>query len=1315
MYIQRVSFSLLILFITLFAQLDSVTIQLKWFHQFQFAGYYAAIEKGYYEEEGIHVTLRERVIKEDFVDVVLNGKAQYGISDVSLVAYHLQDKPVVLLKQIYQHSPYALITLEKSGYISPIELSGKRIAIDTRNISDAPIAHMLSTHTLHGFDSLNIVQSVPTQNMRHLIDGKIDAFTCYLSNEPYDFKKQNIPISIINPQSYGIDLYGDNFFTSEKEFDENPERVEKVIRATLKGWSYALNNSEEICSLIQKKYAPSKSVEKLKYEAEVIRTMIVPDLIPIGTTIPQRYRVSTSLYKKMGFVQKDSVRDDFFYDHRIKAKLSRDEKLWLRKHAPITFALDSHWTPLVLRDSQGEWEGMYVDLLAIINKKLGSDFVIKPGSWGKIINSVNQRKTEYDVLMATAVMGKDERYLNYTKSYSAAQKYIIMRNSDKRQISSLKDLNGMKVAIGKGWNWERKMLSHDSLNITVVEVDPQKRFEKLVGGELDAFVANVTLFYTLNDLELNMIRVAHMPSEGAFSLHLGVRRDLGDTLVNILNRAIKSISQEEMNTLRKKWQPSKLKEKQPLLSLTEEERAYLSQKPEITIGFDPMWPPLEFLDSKGNLQGISNEIINEVEEMLGITFTRKTDLSWDSLMTLSKEGKLDGFACISKTAQRSKFLLFSDPYIQLPIVVFTRNDINYINSLKELKGRKLAIIKGYAIEEWIRHDYPEIDVVLYANIDEALKGVARKEVDAYVENILSGSYAIQKLGLTNIKVSGETEYKNDLSIGISRDNPLLVNIINKAVNTISEEKKYELTSKWQKVEYTTKVDYKRVLQIMIPLILILLVIIIWNRMLKSEVQKRKEAELVAEKANSAKSIFLANMSHEIRTPLNAIIGFSHIIKESTTDNKSRYYGELIVSSGNTLLTIINDILDLSKIEAGKFELKPAPLNMVNLAKEIDLLFESSARGKGIDFEVINSDIQKKSLIIDEVRLRQIIINLCGNALKFTDKGAITVVFQTLHTTTNITHLKISVKDTGCGIAPEQLQRIFEAFAQSEGQSIAKYGGTGLGLSISRKLTSLMGGEILVESELGKGSIFTVSIPNVKTSNKKVAANSHDDVTYSFAPATILIADDIKINREVLRGLLRNFNFTFYEAEDGDEAYNLTKEKYPDCLLIDIKMPNRNGDDVAEQLRKEGFTKPIIAVSASVMKNEEERVERVCNALIHKPVVPHELIEKLASVLPNEVALKQEDNSNEIDTKIIGNNLTILDKLSPFVPEVKRLLDNMAIDEISAFASKVTKMAIDAKCQTLEEWTEALCNAINLFDIEKMTDLLHNFLKEVEDE
>jgi signal transduction histidine kinase/DNA-binding response OmpR family regulator len=403
----------------------------------------------------------------------------------------------------------------------------------------------------------------------------------------------------------------------------------------------------------------------------------------------------------------------------------------------------------------------------------------------------------------------------------------------------------------------------------------------------------------------------------------------------------------------------------------------------------------------------------------------------------------------------------------------------------------------------------------------------------------------------------------------------------------------------------------------------------------TDLAKAKEAaesaRQQAEAANAAKSEFLANMSHEIRTPMNAILGFSELLRTQLAASRERQYLDAISSSGRTLLALINDILDLSKIEAGKLELQYEPVSVTRLVEEIQKLFSIKAGEKGIKLVTEIDPKLPRGLVLDEVRLRQVLFNVVGNALKFTEKGQVKIRARGTPTLdrpdldnaaepdeTRV-NLVLEISDTGIGIPKEQQEHIFGAFAQVSGQSARQFGGTGLGLTITRRLTEMMGGKIELDSEPGRGSTFRFTFPNVAitqlSQSDAVARDGEGDFS-QFAPATILVADDVPLNQQLVAGYFEGTSHRLITATTGLEAIDLTEKHRPDVILMDMRMPELDGYEATKRLKANLSLKdiPVIAVTASSFREEEARARKACDGFIRKPFNRAELIAELKRFL-----------------------------------------------------------------------------------------------------
>ena len=488
---------------------------------------------------------------------------------------------------------------------------------------------------------------------------------------------------------------------------------------------------------------------------------------------------------------------------------------------------------------------------------------------------------------------------------------------------------------------------------------------------------------------------------------------------------------------------------------------------------------------------------------------------------------------------------------------------------------------------------------------------------------------------------------------------------------------------------------------------------------------RKMRVTTLEETDRIKTEYLANMSHEIRTPMNAILGFAEILIDKASDEKQLEYLSAIRTSGKSLLGLINDILDLTKVEMGRLELEYEAVDIHAIFLEMKQIFSRKIAEKEMDFIVeIDKDLPD-ILLLDEVRIRQVLFNLVGNAVKFTDKGYVKLSVNNSYPDKDHSKLDLvfSVEDTGIGIPEDQLDKIFIAFEQQTGQKYAKYGGTGLGLAIAKRLVEMMNGEITVSSEVGKGTVFSVILRNINVASvSKLELESKTTIDLNnvlFEHASVLIVDDVEFNRNMVNGFLEQYDFTIYEAENGEEALEYARKHIPDLIIMDLKMPVMDGFEATKRLKKDPGTKniPVVALTATSIKHSKEELETLFNGYMRKPVCKSDLVTELMKFLdhtvPEPAGTEHEQPESIYETPAemssgegIADLPELISKLElDILPLWEEIKNSAVITDISDFAQRTREVAENFNYLPLASWINNLEKHIITFDL----DMIHGAL------
>ena len=470
---------------------------------------------------------------------------------------------------------------------------------------------------------------------------------------------------------------------------------------------------------------------------------------------------------------------------------------------------------------------------------------------------------------------------------------------------------------------------------------------------------------------------------------------------------------------------------------------------------------------------------------------------------------------------------------------------------------------------------------------------------------------------------------------------------------------------------------------------------------ESELIKAKEQ---AEELGNLKQEFLANMSHEIRTPMSSIIGFARLLLKGEISDTDRHYAELIYAAGENLLSIVNDVLDFSKVQAGKLSIEAIEMDPTKLVTSSISLFNERAKDKGLR---LLSDVGTKvpgAVMADATRITQVLNNLLSNAIKFTEKGFVEVHLS-WHVSGNTSWLQYKVTDTGIGIETNKLDDIFNSFEQAEGSTTRKFGGTGLGLTISKHLVELMGGEMQVESEVGHGSTFSFTIPAkaVRISKRDSGIVSDEaSVTSDLAGVKILMAEDNPNNQLLTKAYLSNYKAELTIANDGIEALEHIKKSEYDIILMDIQMPRLDGIKAAQRIKKNKNWKdiPIVALTAHALAEERERIKAVgMDYYLSKPFRPEELVSTISK------ALRLQQNSVEHQSSVASPEADVMDSLREYAMNDESLLRELVSTMARTLPPVIERLEKETELAEVKFSVHTIKPSITMMGQRKAVDLI----------
>lgn len=770
--------------------------------------------------------------------------------------------------------------------------------------------------------------------------------------------------------------------------------------------------------------------------------------------------VSNHLRKELA--DEKTIKKAAFFD------LSEKSENWIREHQTIRVGGIAEYAPYSFRNQNGEYIGVVPDILEYIESRSGIKFEIIPNlSWTAILKGAKERTI--DIVPMAATTKEREKYLIFTEPYVETP-LVVVANRDNDEIKRVQDIAGKRVALVKGYFTSEKALADYPDIIPVMVNSPTEALKAISMNSADAFVGVLgTSLYLAKKSGISNIQVVSNYSYERSAQHMAIRSDWPE-YATILNEIIEKIPESKMIEIMDKWIQVESHRKDTVeLNLNYKEKQFVLANPSLTVAVDPNLAPIEFIDKDGQLKGVTSDVLNIIASRTGLKFNYTNCKSWAENIKLLDENKVDLFSFIMKTDQREELLDFTDTYYSFSSMIFARNDQSHLVNTKDLRSKKICVIKDYVTQTILKEQNLLGEILEVNDAEAAIIAISNGDADVFIGDLLSTSYTIQKLGVSNLKVIGQAPFHISLSMASRKDLKPLQSILNKGLASITDEEWNGIFQKWYTVKIEHGFNYKLLWKIVLAAFLLIGIILLWNRSLVSQINQRRKAEDKLKRETIQKDSLVQMIVHDLRTPLQIIIGNLELI---TLDNRVRNSEDIenlkaIEITAENLISMVSDVIDTQKMEEVGIKLNKSTVSLVPLIEK-----ESNSA------KVINQEITFSSqfpstsleLLCDKQLISRVIQNLLSNSIKY----AKTCIGLSITETESF--IKISISDDGIGIPQEYHDILFEKFGQIKVKDDGIRFSTGLGLTFCKMAVEEHGGDIGFDSTIGKGTTFWFTLP-----------------------------------------------------------------------------------------------------------------------------------------------------------------------------------------------------------------------------------------------